>query len=131
MLHNDGLFQTVNLRQNKKETSFPIRIQLKNNKSQKNHGKDTNFQSLNTPKNSHKKHKSVSFNTTLRTNIPNTLEETNESKGMVVSFSLVSTLQDLIKEIKSDGFEKLENVLIQSNRKFMKKKRLKRKLRKG
>jgi hypothetical protein len=87
MLHNEGLFQTVDLRHSKKETSFPIRIQLKNQKSLKNKGKDINLQSIRTPKNSHKKHKSVSFNSTLRTNIPNTQEETNESKGNV--FSLV------------------------------------------
>jgi len=46
MLHNEGLFQTVDLRHSKKETSFPIRIQLKNQKSLKNKGKDINLQSI-------------------------------------------------------------------------------------
>lgn len=81
MLHNEGLFQNANISPKKKETTFPIRIQIKNQKSLTNKGKDLNIQSSQTPKNSFKKHKSESYNSTLRTNIFNTKEETNESKG--------------------------------------------------
>ena len=87
MFQDENILQPAKLRQNKKETSFPIRIQLKNqytstNLYAKKADKLHSYHSLNA---SHKKHKSVSFNTTLRTNVPTTQEKSkdlNESKGI-------------------------------------------------